>query len=465
MKTILLMAFLLAISFAKADTITVTINDGNQPLQSVTIQSCDVLLVVNNTTLNTYLHDDTTAAGAPSGAIIDMTFEDSVYYDLSAYDLVVITHQFAAEFFYIMIIPPPQSSFSETICHGDSYLFDGIPRTTSGSYSMTYPSAGAPCDSVVTLNLTVLPPITSVVTSVTICPGSTYTVNGQTYANPGLYPIDTLTAASGCDSVIQLSLQWTAIFPTNVYETICTGQSYLFDGEELTTSGTYTAFLQTPSGCDSIVMLNLTVLPPVTSSVSATICPGEVYMLGGTAYSETGTYTHSFELAGGCDSNVVLSLHVESSYISIYQFDENTLYASSPVTVYFTWMDCTSGTVFEDETGTLFTPEENGFYAVIATENGCPDTSECLPISAIGLEENSTADFFVFPVPAYETITLQTNPSFTGSAFRVVSPAGTIVLNGRIATTAMLIDIRQLASGVYYLQIDGAETVRKILRE
>jgi hypothetical protein len=467
MKKLLFILFLLfAVQHAKADTTTIYFSSTVQPVQNVTLNSCDTLLIVN-TSGNTYLvHDDTTAQGFPGTIIATGTGStDSAYLDLSAYDFVVITHQASTILFYVTIAPPPQQTLSETICNGESYLFDGIARTTTGIYTMTTPSPNTPCDSVITLNLTVLPPITTVTNDVQICPGNSYTLNGVTYVNPGYYPLDTLTAANGCDSILQLHLTWTAILPGNSYVTICTGQSYTFDGEEYTESGTYTAFLQTPAGCDSIAILNLTVLPPIETYVNATICPGESYNLGGTDYSQSGTYTYTYELPDGCDSNVVLSLHVESSYIEIYQFDANTLYAASPVTVYFQWMNCTSGFVYEDETGSTFTPSQNGLYAVIATENGCPDTSECLPISAIGLTENTAADYFVFPVPSDETVTISTDAGFTGSAFTIVSPAGITVLEGRIDSPQTTVSIARLAAGTYFVRVDGSEIVTKIVRE
>jgi hypothetical protein len=475
MKKLLFILFLLLTAQqAKADTTIIYFTDLQQTPQWLTIHSCDTLEFVNTSGLSYLMYQDTSAAGSGGGITTTPdsligTWQQGTGYFYGMPDdpdnFVVIAHQSSPILFYITIVPPPQLSFSETICHGGSYLFDGIPRTASGTYTMTTPSPDTPCDSIITLNLTVLPAITQVTVNAEICSGNTYTLNGHTYVNPGYYPIDTLTAANGCDSVLQLHLTWTTIFPGNIYETICTGQSYLFDGEEYTEPGTYTAFLQTADGCDSIAILNLTVIPPVMSTVSATICPGESYLFGGQQLTESGTYTHTYELAGGCDSNVVLSLHVESSYLSIYQFDENTLYAASPVTVYFVWMDCTTGFVFEDETGTTFTPEENGFYAVIATENGCPDTSDCLPISAIGLTEHSDTDYVVFPVPADETVTISADPALIGSAFTVVSSAGTVVLNGRIDAAETTVEIGQLASGLYTVRIQGSKTVSRIVRE
>ncbi|MFN8245216.1 MAG: hypothetical protein U0T56_02365 [Ferruginibacter sp.] len=61
------------------------------------------------------------------------------------------------------------------------------------------------CDSVATLNLTILPTTTST-TNQSVCPTQLpYTWNGQTYNGAGTYSV-TLTGSNGCDSVATLNL-------------------------------------------------------------------------------------------------------------------------------------------------------------------------------------------------------------------------------------------------------------------
>ena len=65
-------------------------------------------------------------------------------------------------------------------------------------------------------NLLLLPPsVTSEPISATICSGESYTWNGNTYTHPGTYT-DTLTNIHGCDSIVTLHL---TILPAAVTET------------------------------------------------------------------------------------------------------------------------------------------------------------------------------------------------------------------------------------------------------
>ena len=72
-------------------------------------------------------------------------------------------------------------------------------------------------------------------------------------------------------------------------EAICTGESYNFLGENLTTAGEYEQTLQTQYGCDSLVHLTLTVyLPNDTTIVDPSICVGQTFDFHGTLYDQNG---------------------------------------------------------------------------------------------------------------------------------------------------------------------------------
>jgi hypothetical protein len=60
-------------------------------------------------------------------------------------------------------------------------------------------------------------------------------------------------------------------------------------------------------GCDSVVFLDLSVLPIVEHEFSAT---GETYTWNETTYTESGDYTQTFLAANGCDSIVTLHLTI-----------------------------------------------------------------------------------------------------------------------------------------------------------
>jgi len=197
-------------------------------------------------------------------------------------------------------------SYSQTICNGDSVLFNSIYRKTSGSYSQTY--TVGPCDSIVTLNLTILPAITHSQT-ITLCAGESYSIGSSTYTTSGTY-VDVLTAANGCDSTVTTNLTIRPAITHSQSITLCAGESYSIGSSTYTTSGTYVDVLTAANGCDSMVTTNLTIRPAIARSQTITLCAGESYSIGSSTYTSSGTYVDVLTAANGCDSMVTTNLTI-----------------------------------------------------------------------------------------------------------------------------------------------------------
>lgn len=207
----------------------------------------------------------------------------------------------------LTILPVPTTALDQNICDGESYDFGGETYTTTGQYMDTLTAANG-CDSIITLTLTVLPvPTTSLTAS--ICDGESYAFGGQAYSSSGLY-YDTLIAANGCDSIVDLTLTVLPVFSTELYDTICAGESYAFGGQSYSTAGAYSDILTAANGCDSVLNLTLTVLPVFTSAVSDSICAGDTLVFLGNAYTNAGLYYDTLTATNGCDSIIALLLSV-----------------------------------------------------------------------------------------------------------------------------------------------------------
>lgn len=126
-----------------------------------------------------------------------------------------------------------------------------------------------------TFPIQVLPP-SAATEVVTICAGETYQMGGREYAVSGIY-IDTLRALNGCDSLVTLEL---IVLPQlgSVRDTIlCAGDSLWFQNRWIRQSGQYRASLISRNGCDSLVTLNLVAREASTVEVEGlmVVCPGE----------------------------------------------------------------------------------------------------------------------------------------------------------------------------------------------
>ena len=83
--------------------------------------------------------------------------------------------------------------------------------------------------------------------------------NGTTYTTSGIYR-DTLQSIAGCDSIVTLDLTIVSPVTNNVDSTICFGDSALLGGLYQTVSGSYRDTIAggAPNTRDSIVVTGLT---------------------------------------------------------------------------------------------------------------------------------------------------------------------------------------------------------------
>lgn len=112
--------------------------------------------------------------------------------------------------------------------------------------------------------------------------------------------------------------------------------SYEFGGETYTQSGDYVHTFQAENGCDSIVLLHLNITGtgfPMYTEVEINTCANP-FIYNGVTYTESGGYQQSFTTAQGCDSILLLWLHLGNgvyderdgnSYCSIMLGDQEWL--------------------------------------------------------------------------------------------------------------------------------------------
>jgi photosystem II stability/assembly factor-like uncharacterized protein len=152
----------------------------------------------------------------------------------------------------------------------------------------------------------------------------TYTwIDGEIYTTSGLYEFQTVNS-NGCDSVIVLNL---TILENSSSETNYeTCDSYLWNSELYNESGTYTYQTENSIGCDSVATLNLSILETSSSEIiNVNNCDSSYYFFGGNEYiSSGGPYVDSLINIYGCDSIVYLTItfnNSSSSYDTIISFD------------------------------------------------------------------------------------------------------------------------------------------------
>jgi gliding motility-associated-like protein len=136
---------------------------------------------------------------------------------------------------------------------------------------------------------------------------SIYSWNGSIISQSGTYQ-DTLLNATGCDSIIVLNLSLDYLSPTQISLTTC--GAFTWNGQTYDTSGTFVFQTFSSNGCDSTVILDLEVNPIYQELWSIDICQGEEIIINNTSYSNAGNYTITLQSINNCDSVINLDIAV-----------------------------------------------------------------------------------------------------------------------------------------------------------
>ena len=360
----------------------------------------------------------------------------------------------------LTILNSTTSSLTTSACESYFWSENGITYTTSGSYNDTLVNA-AGCDSIITLNLTInLPTSSSLLVSA--CNDYTWLENGMTYTTSGSYN-DTLVNAAGCDSIITLNLTINEPTSSSLTEIACGSYSWGQNGVSYFVSGSYNDTIPNANGCDSIITLNLTVNPITSSSETVNACDSYTWSANGVTYTTSGQDSHAFLSAAGCDSLVTLNLTIVPTPTANATDDGlGTLTGSGGNTVQ--WINCGTNAAIAGATSTTFSPTVNGSYAIVVSNGNCSDTSNCLVVDYIGLNENQTIDAEIYPNPATNEVKITFESS---SALMLIRDAHGKMIQTQTIQSGEAISLENFQNGIYFFELttEKGKIVKRVVKQ
>ena len=266
--------------------------------------------------------------------------------------------------------------------------------------------------------------------------------------------------SSGLNNAIGLSEIDSCNCDVLVFDTISVCDTLtLSNGNIVTTSGNYFDTLSLFPACDSIRNLNLTILNSSSSLNSIFECGG--YTWNGMTYTQSGNYSFTTVNNLGCDSLAILDLTINdypSPQIisSSPQLTVNVSGGNSPYT--YLWNT--------GETTSSITPINNGnFYVDVLDANNCLG-SDSITVNFVGIENDFTYEFQIFPNPSNENITLSSNFHINNpTKINIYNLTGKLVLSENVAIkngSSENINVSSLRSGVYLLEIKNPNLINQM---
>ncbi|MCW3127265.1 MAG: Adhesin AidA-related protein [Bacteroidetes bacterium] len=179
---------------------------------------------------------------------------------------------------------------------------------------------------------------------------------------------------------------------TPISHAMCAGDTFTFYIQHLTASGIYADTFQVVGGCDSIINLTLTVKPSASQTINVTAFNAAFYIFGGDTLRNAGTYYDTLPSVNGCDSTI--TLHLSFGVDGVH-----------------------------DITG--------------------------------------ISDIHLYPNPNTGSFTLQTSNSHN-SNYIITDMLGEVIEEKAITSDTQAIDMRDAAAGVYTLTVKGMQSSRQV---
>jgi hypothetical protein len=215
------------------------------------------------------------------------------------------------------------------------------------------------------------------------------------------------------------------------------------------------------AGCDSIATLVLTINLPNSSTTTETVCESFTWTNGMT-YTSSGTYTQSLTNMAGCDSTATLELTVVNLDAQIVNTNGVTLSCSTSADSY-QWIDCTTLDPVVGETSSTYSPTVNGTYAVVINVGNCSDTSNCVVVDQIELNENTKANFEMYPNPSSGKVTIKLE-SLQTVTIQVLDLNGRSMYVFETNQSKIDLDLGMFEKGAYFILVNTpTSTVNKKL--
>ena len=274
----------------------------------------------------------------------------------------------------------------------------------------------------------------------------------------------TVTDDNDCATSVDFTITEPAQITSTLNVTEC--ETFTLNGETYTESGTYLQTETAANGCDSIITLNLIINTSSSSTVTVTAC--DSYTQNNETFTASGVYLQTVENAAGCDSIITLNLTINSTpTVTISETAPTTLEANTTGTVTgIQWINCTTGQAVVGETAATFTATANGTYAAVVTNGTCSDTSSCLVVDDVSVDEAVISSIVIAPNPASDLVTVYMD-GVSSADLLIYDAHGKLIMVVNQLKNGETISLQHVERGVYFVNVEhatGKSTQRLVIQ-
>lgn len=383
--------------------------------------------------------------------------------------------------------------FPEVNISNDTIFFTNAPLDFSGAPGRVINVYSCFSDTTPAWNPEVIATTYDTVTIYSCSNDSVYL--GGAWQNTSDFYIDTLVNDGGCDSILTTELVVYLSPEVDVFDTICFGESFVWNGNTYSQSGEYddVRFIFYPSiVCDSVTRLHLFVRPNLAPAAADTTigCIGQPVTFDLTdpnlvSYSwSDGTNTgiaSSFSITpsnfwervfvtvtdvNGCSSNITrdflefqFDAYATQTDQSNDPFIEFSFAVGPPTNASDLYWDFGDGDTSHQATVTHEYTSNGNYNWCVYLDGLCGLDSTCssIGIFAVSIEDYTSENWEAYPNPVHESLFINLKQS-ESAKIRILNLSGAMVFEEELSgIREHALRLSELASGVYLLEYESED--------
>jgi outer membrane protease len=257
-----------------------------------------------------------------------------------------------------------------------------------------------------------------------------------------------------------------------------------------TTSGAYNVQVSTSNCTTTSINQSVTVNPlPIATLTPAgptTFCQGGSVVLNAnvgtgltyqwyngaalisgstnSSYVATVGGTYNVQVSNGSCSATSLNQNVSITILNLTLGQSGSSIWSNTAGASYQWINCKDNSIIQGAIGQGYTVTTGGTFAVIITQDGCTDTSNCVTVIGVGtLDYSHLNQVQLYPNPTSGKMILNSIAPFDDALITILDLTGQIVcVKKHIFLNKVEFDLSQKSKGVYIVQLEEAGKIKRI---
>ena len=184
--------------------------------------------------------------------------------------------------------------------------------------------------------------------------------------------------------------------------------------------------------------------------------------LNGINYTYSASHSYLFTNSQNCDSVVTYDVTIGMLDTSI-ALNGTTITAGLNNATY-QWLKCNPYSIIPGATNQTYTAASEGDYAVAVVQNGCSDTSACITVFSVGVDNiSSFGDISVSPNPTNNTFNIKAANKLHNAQLKILNAMGQVILfKEKLSGTSFNFNLSHYAAGLYFLELKEGNKTRRV---